>query len=111
MNRQTKNRRDARGEMGVCIPDVGPNVLRIWFYWLSHLVDGFFDVHSSDDIRHQQPHVRLSEHFPRANSSAEPKESIDLVSDLRIHLAYETFGAKLLRFWVELLIPGDCPVS
>lgn len=95
--------------MRTCIPDIGPNVVGIRCYRLPHLVDRFLDVHSGDNVYHQQPHVRLSERFPRANPPAEPKDGVDLLSGLRIHLACETLRIKLLWLWIELLVPGYCP--
>ena len=87
VGRQTKNGRDYRSKMRIHMPDKGSNVLGIWCYWLPHLVDRFLDVHRSDYIGHQQPHIRLGERFSWADSSTEPKDGVNLVSGFRIHLS------------------------
>jgi len=93
------------------IPNERSNVLRIWCYLFPHLVYGFLDVHRSDDVDHQQPHVCLGECFPWTDSSTEPKDGVNLVGSLRIHLSYEPLGIELIWLWIELFVPGDCPRS
>jgi len=64
------------------------------------LVHRLGEIHSGDDVRHDQKDARFGERLARANSTAEPKHGVDLASGFKVHLPPEPLRLELFGFWV-----------